>query len=106
MLFRFYITLLLLISSADWVAAQPADVTTTYSQVVGVGVLPDQGYSWARIRAGSTLPFAPADSLHPARARRYWLRLRLHNPNHYPQALQLRVLPDLDNTLYYFDEEA
>jgi len=105
MLFRFYI-ILLLISNADWLAAQPADVTTTYSQVVGVGVLPDQGYSWARIRTDSTLPFSPADSLRPAQGRRYWLRLRLRNPNHYPQALQLWVLPDLDNTLYYFDEEA
>ncbi|NML67905.1 hypothetical protein HHL22_22115 [Hymenobacter sp. RP-2-7] len=70
------------------------------------GVLADRGYDWEKIRTDSTLPFAPADSLHPAQSRCYWLRLRLANPSHYPQALQLRVLPDLDNTLYYFDEEA
>lgn len=106
MLLRFYITLLLLMSSAGGLAAQPAGTISTQPQLVNVGVLPGQGYSWARIRADTTLPFAPADSLHPTRGRRYWLRLRLHNPNHYPQAMQLRVLPDLDNTLYYVDEEA
>lgn len=89
-------------------AAQPATGRADSPQPVlqRLAVLADRNYSWERIRADSTLPFAPADSLHPAQARRYWLRLRLRNPSHYPQAVQLWVLPDLDNTLYYFDEEA
>jgi DNA-binding NarL/FixJ family response regulator len=73
---------------------------------VQVGVLPDRGYSWKTIRTDTALAFAPADSLRPARARRYWLRLALPNPSHYAQATELTVLPNLDNTFFYFDEDA
>lgn len=71
-----------------------------------VGVLPDRGYSWDRIGTDTTLAFAPADSLHPAQARRYWLKLAVSNPSRYAEAYQLTVLPNLDNTLFYFDENA
>jgi hypothetical protein len=30
----------------------------------------------------------------------------VHNPSHYAQAAELSVLPNLDNTLFYFDEDA
>jgi DNA-binding CsgD family transcriptional regulator len=105
---RYWLLLICSCAGGLAAAAQPATGRADSPQAarLRLGVLIDRDYSWERIRADSTLAFAPADSLHPARARRYWLRLRLHNPNHYPQALQLRVLPDLDNTLYYFDEEA
>ncbi|MDO7877799.1 7TM diverse intracellular signaling domain-containing protein [Hymenobacter sp. ASUV-10] len=71
-----------------------------------VAVLPDRGYSWARIRRDTTLTFALADSLHPARAGRYWLRLTLPNPSRYSADVQLLVRPALDNTLYYLDHDA
>ncbi len=88
-------------------AGQPAAAPpATTPQVVRVGVLPDRGYGWARIRADTTLAFAPADSLHPALGRRYWLKLAVRNPSRYAQAAELTVLPDLDNTLFYFDEDA
>lgn len=74
--------------------------------VAQVGVLPDRGYSWDRIHTDSTLAFRPADSLHSAQARRYWLKLVLTNPSQYTAAAQLTVLPDLDNTLFYFDDDA
>ena len=74
--------------------------------VVRVGVLPDRSYSLERIRADTTLAFAPADSLHPAQAHRFWLKLALTNRSRYAAAAQLTVLPNLDNTLYYFDEDA
>lgn len=70
-----------------------------------VGALPDREYSWQQIRTDTTLAFTPADSLRPAQARRYWLRLALRNPSHYAQSTELTVLPNLDNTLYYFDED-
>jgi len=71
-----------------------------------VGVLPDQGYAWERIRTDSTLAFAPADSLHPAQSRRYWMRLTVRNPSYYTAVTQLTVLPNLDNTLFQYDEDA
>jgi DNA-binding CsgD family transcriptional regulator len=74
--------------------------------VARVGVLPDRGYSWDRIHTDPTLAFRPADSLRPAQARRYWLKLVLTNPSQYTAAAQLTVLPDLDNTLFYFDDDA
>ena len=74
--------------------------------VAQVGLLPDQGYSWDRIHTDPTLAFQPVDSLRLAQARRYWLKLVLTNPSQYTAAAQLTVLPDLDNTLFYFDDDA
>jgi len=74
--------------------------------VARIGVLPDRAYSWDQIHTDPTLAFRPVDSLRPAQARRYWLRLTIHNPSRYAGAAQLTVLPNLDNTLYYFDEDA
>lgn len=73
--------------------------------VTRVGVLPDRGYSWDRIHTDPTLAFRPVDSLRPAQARRYWLKLALSNPSQYTAAAQLTVLPNLDNTLFYFDDD-
>ncbi len=95
--------LLLIFGGMLRVGAQPAPAGL---EVVRVGVLPDRGYTWAQIRTDTTLAFVPADSLHPARARRYWLKLALHNPGRYAEACQLTVLPNLDNTLLYFDNDA
>lgn len=85
--------------------AQPRVAAPTPT-LAAPGVLPDKNYSWDQIRRDSTLAFAPADSLHPAQRRRYWLRLALRNPSHYTQATELTVLPGLDNTYYYYDEDA
>ena len=98
--------LFLLLTSVARLAAQPAGAAAPHPRVVGIGVLPDRGYRWASIRADTALPFAPADSLHPALARRYWLQLTIRNPSHYPAATHLTVLPNLDNTLFYFDRDA
>jgi len=69
-------------------------------------VLLDRGYSWDRIRTDSTLTFAAADSLYPARGRRYWLRLTVRNPSYYTALTQLTVLPNVDNTLFQYNEDA
>jgi len=75
------------------------------SPVVGrVDVLADPGYAWPRVLHDPTLAFAPADSLHPAQAHRCWLRVAVRNPSRYTEDAQLMVLPALDNTLYYFDQ--
>jgi DNA-binding CsgD family transcriptional regulator len=74
--------------------------------VVRVGVLPDRGYSLERVRTDTTLGFSAADSLRPAQARRYWLKLAVANRSRDTEAYQLTVLPNLDNTLFYFDNDA
>jgi DNA-binding CsgD family transcriptional regulator len=74
--------------------------------VTRVGVLPDRAYSWDQIHSDTTLAFRPADSLRSALTRCYWLKLALRNSSSYDVAAQLTVLPKLDNTLFYFDEDA
>jgi len=76
------------------------------AEVVAVGVLPDRNYSWPQIQTDTTLAFRLADSLRTAQARRFWLRLTVRNPSRYPAATRLTVLPNLANTLFYFDEDA
>jgi DNA-binding NarL/FixJ family response regulator len=75
-------------------------------ELARVGVLPDRGYTWDRIRTDTALAFAPAGLLRPAQARRYWLRLVVRNRSRYAEAVQLTIAPNLANTLYYFDADA
>ncbi|WP_460503997.1 hypothetical protein, partial [Hymenobacter agri] len=84
----------------------PAAATTGFPVVEQVAVLPDRGYSLAQIRTDTSLAFAPADSLRPAQGRQFWLKLTVRNPSHYATAARLTLRPALDNTLYYFDEDA
>jgi len=102
---RFSLLILCLLAGLLRGQAQPP-APTPAPALVAVGALPAQAYSWDRIRRDTALAFAPADSLHPAQSRRYWLRLALRNPSHYAQATELTVLPSLDNTYYYYDEDA
>lgn len=74
--------------------------------VARVDVLPDRGYAWPRVLRDTTLAFAPADSLHPAQARRFWLRVVLRNPSRYTEDVQLTVRPALDNRFFYLDQNA
>jgi DNA-binding CsgD family transcriptional regulator len=91
------------------VEAQPSGVDGTSPAtiaVVQVRVLPDLAYSWDQIRIDTTLAFRQADSLQPAQARRFWLKIKVINRSGYTDAAQLTLLPNLDNTLFYFDEDA
>ena len=63
-------------------------------------------HAWASIRADSTLPFRPTDSLRLAPGRQFWLRLRVSNRSRYTAAVRLMVQPNFDNTLFYMDEDA
>jgi len=68
--------------------------------------LPAGLHAWASIRADSTLPFRPTDSLRLAPGRQFWLRLRVSNRSRYTAAVRLMVQPNFDNTLFYMDEDA
>ncbi len=103
MFHRLRLLLLCLLTSWRLAAAQSVMPGSTLGQV---GVLPAAPGSWDRIRTDSSLVYGQADSLRPAQARQFWLRLTVRNRSHYAEAAQLTVLPNLDNTLYYFDEDA
>jgi len=97
--------LLLLFGGVLRAGAQPPGGAPLVA-VARVGVLPDHPYSWHQIRTDPTLAFGPADSLRPARAGRYWLKVTMRNRSPYTEAVRLLVRPNLDNTFYYFDELA
>jgi hypothetical protein len=105
---RLRLLLLFLLVSILRGVAQPHAVKTSALRpaVVRAGLLPDRNYSWNRIRTDTTLVFGPADSLRPALAQRYWLKLAVSNQSRYTESCQLTVLPALDNKLFYFDEDA
>ncbi|RSK43789.1 7TM-DISM domain-containing protein [Hymenobacter rigui] len=86
--------------------ALPARGAAPAPEVIAVGVLPDHNYAWPQIRTDTTLAFRSADSLRTAQARRFWLRLTVRNPSRYPASTRLTVLPNLANTLFYFDEDS
>ncbi len=69
-------------------------------------ILPDRGYSIETVRTDSTLVFVQSDSLRPGQAARYWLKIEAINRSSYAQPCLLTVLPNIDNTLYYFNEDA
>ncbi|MCA8829705.1 7TM diverse intracellular signaling domain-containing protein [Hymenobacter pini] len=104
---RLYLLLLLLATGPLRARAQsgPDKTAGQAVTVAAVEALPAQGHAWSQIRTDRTLPFRTIDSLPLARARRYWLRVQLRNPSSYAQAGRLIVLPNLDNTLHYVDED-
>ncbi|MCB2408213.1 7TM diverse intracellular signaling domain-containing protein [Hymenobacter lucidus] len=90
------------------VVAQPAtaEAAPAHLDLVRVGLLPDRNYSWDKIRTDTSLVFGKVDSLRLTQGRRFWLKLQAVNHSGYSEAAQLRILPNLDNTLLYFDEDA
>ncbi len=69
-------------------------------------ILVDHGYSIERIRTDTTLVFVEGDSLRPLQANRYWLKIEAINGSRYAHSCLLTVLPNINNTLFYFNEDA
>lgn len=74
--------------------------------IENMSILPDHGYPFERIRTDTTLPFVRNDSLRPRDATGYWLRLIVDNPFPEVRSYHVKVFPNLDNTLYYYDANA
>jgi DNA-binding CsgD family transcriptional regulator len=68
-------------------------------------LLPDQGYSFKKILTDSSLLFTANDSLRPSTTNCYWLKFNIKNSSNYDRPYRLRVLPNINNTLFYFDED-
>jgi DNA-binding CsgD family transcriptional regulator len=75
-------------------------------EIKGYGILPDHNYSIERIQTDTTLVFVQDDSLRPSQVARYWLKVEAINKSRYAQPCLLIVLPNIDNTLFYFNEDA
>lgn len=75
-------------------------------EIKGYGILPDHKYSMERVRTDTTLVFVKGDSVRPSQANQYWLKIEAINSSHYAQPCLLTVLPNIDNTLFYFNEDA
>ncbi len=74
-------------------------------EIKGYKILPDRGYSIERIRTDNDLAFVQEDSLRPSQANRYWFKVEAINRSSYAQPCHLTVLPNIDNTLFYFNED-
>ncbi len=75
-------------------------------EIKGYKILPDRGYSIERIRTDNVLAFVQEDSLRPSQANKYWFKVEAINRSSYAQPCHLTVLPNIDNTFFYFNEDA
>jgi len=75
-------------------------------EIKSYSTFPDSGYSIDRLQTDPTLVFKMADSLLPAVGKIYWLKIELINRSSYAQASRLTVLPNIDNTFYFLNEDA
>jgi DNA-binding CsgD family transcriptional regulator len=87
------------------VAAQPANPLSdsTVTIIKHYALLADDGYTLDRVLSDTTLRFEINDSIRPNITDAYWLKLIIHNPSHYAERYNAWVLPNLDNSLFYFD---
>jgi DNA-binding CsgD family transcriptional regulator len=85
--------------------AQPADTLTNNAtaNMEHYSVLPDRLYELHDILTDTTLHFTANDSVRPQQAGSYWIKLSIANPFGEARSFTLQTLPNLNNTLYYFD---
>jgi DNA-binding CsgD family transcriptional regulator len=88
--------------------AQPAHIfnNSAVSTLNNIAVLPDRGYSIDQIVGNAQLPFVNNDSLRPGVSGAYWLKLAINNTAKQAIRCNINVVPNLSNTVYYFDANA
>jgi DNA-binding NarL/FixJ family response regulator len=72
-------------------------------KITAPAVLPDKGYTFKEMLAGTTPAFAIQDSLKIRDADFFWIKLIIDNPGEYDVPVTLEPYPYLYNTLFYFD---
>lgn len=100
------LSIILLLSLLPVLAlAQPVEPLTNNAtaNIKNYSVLPDRHYGLHTILTDTTLHFKVNDSLRPQQATCYWIRLSIANPFSEARSFTLQTLPNLSNTLYYFD---
>ncbi|MBE9464437.1 7TM diverse intracellular signaling domain-containing protein [Dyadobacter subterraneus] len=101
-IFVFLIILLLPVAAF----AQPVYLLSDSSSatIKRYAVLPDRDYTFEKIVSDTTLAFVEGDSLGKGHATHYWLKIRIKNPFHYAGEFYISLNLNLDNILYYFNE--
>jgi len=100
------IPILLLLAFLPVLAFTQSIHTLTNKPVVSIdnyAVIPDRHYDLQTILTDTTLHFINNDSLRPQQAGRYWLKITITNPFNEARSFSLQTLPNLNNTIYYFD---
>jgi len=69
-------------------------------------ILPDRGYTFRQIISSPKLPFVVNDSIRIDKSAVYWIRLSIENPSSYSRYYQLQIDPNMDHTLYNFNEDS
>ncbi|MFN8713873.1 MAG: 7TM diverse intracellular signaling domain-containing protein [Bacteroidota bacterium] len=92
---------LLFIFSCGLLTAQSQGV---YSSAIKYDLLPDAGYSFDQVRTDTSLHFVSNDSLRPNQNKVYWFRIAVDSLPENGQAFYMRIHPEVDNTIYYFDK--
>ena len=104
---KFILTTIWLLSILQVFAQSSGQIQGLWDiEIKGYGILPDHNYSIERIQTDTTLVFVRDDSLRPSQVARYWLKVEAINKSRYAQPCLLIVLPNVDNTLFYFNEDA
>ena len=85
--------------------AQPSGHSNTDDlvSVKSIGILRDRGYSIKTIQT-ATLAFSES-LLQSLQSTKYWYKIEAANSSRYAQQCFLTVFPNLDNTLFYYDED-
>ncbi|MES2778244.1 MAG: 7TM diverse intracellular signaling domain-containing protein [Bacteroidota bacterium] len=97
--------LLLFIGKAGFTQPGAVSRNNAPEQITTWAVLPDKNYSFNQVLTDSSLRFIQNDSLRPALAVNYWIRIQVANPSHYTVPVLFRVFPNFHNILFAFDPD-
>ncbi len=75
------------------------------NKVEGYGILPDKEYSLDEVLSERTPAFVTGDSLDPQKADFFWYKIIINNPKQLDAAVNLKLHPNLNNTIYFFDTD-
>ena len=88
--------------------SQPVNILndSTRQRLRQFALLPDKQYSFEQILADSSLVFIPGNKMEPRINSVYWVKIIIDNPSQYSEKYTLIQHPLIDNTVYYYDQDA
>jgi hypothetical protein len=69
-------------------------------------ILPDKNYSFSQIISDTALPFVSSNKLTWHEGGVYWIKIIAYNPSRYAGQYTLIQRPFIDNTVFYYDQDA
>ncbi len=77
-----------------------------FDEIKAFTVLKDKNYTFEQVLNDSTLPFTTNNVLQDFKTTDYyWLKATFYNPSKYAQTYYVRALPQLEDSLFYYDDE-